>query len=481
MKNRKKTLISKLSYCIIIITVQSGVICPPDNDQSEETMSKVYTFRGGTHVTEYKNTRGLQIEKLPSPERVEIPLAQHIGVHCKPVVSVGDHVYKGQLIGDAETGLTCLVHASISGTVSEIKVRHNAQAQPVETVVIAGDGKEEPDPSIRPFGKKLSQTSPEEIVEVVRRAGISGMGGAMFPTHAKIKSSIGKVDRLIINCAECEPFITANHRLMLERPTDSINGAKVLLRALGLSLAELCVEDNKIDAINRLLEKTAGSPFIKVRVMKTKYPQGDERQLVYALTGREIPAGKLPADAGCVVFNAETCAVIFRAFATGMPLVERCITVDGDCVREPKNLLVPLGTPYRALIEYCGGLVREPYKIINGGPMMGAARWEFDAPVTKGTSAVLVFSESFAGIKDNSACIRCGRCVKNCPMHLMPVYLAHYAMARRYDDAAKMGVMSCVECGTCSYNCPGNVQIVQYIRVAKSALKAKINQIKEDK
>ena len=444
-------------------------------------MRRIYTFKGGTHVTEYKNTRTCQIEKLPLPDRVEIPLAQHIGVQCKPLVKVGDHVYKGQLIGDAETGLTCLVHASISGTVSEIKTRRNAQAMPVETIVITGDGKDELDPSIKPFDKKLSQTSPEEIVEVVRLAGISGMGGAMFPTHAKIKSSIGKVDKLIINCAECEPFITANHRLMLERPADIINGAKILMRALGLDRADLCVEDNKIDAINKLSEKIGESPFVRVRVMKTKYPQGDERQLVYALTGREIPAGKLPSDVGCVVFNAETCAVIFRAFAFGMPLIERCITVDGDCIKNPKNLLVPLGTPYRTLVEYCGGIVKEPYKIINGGPMMGAARWEFDSPATKGTSAVLVFSKQFAGLPDNSACIRCGRCVKNCPMHLMPIYLAQYAMARRYDDAARIGVMSCVECGTCSYNCPGNVQIVQYIRVAKSAIKAKINQVREEK
>ena len=433
----------------------------------------VYTFRGGTHVEEYKNTRGKKIEKLPLPEVVEIPLAQHIGVVCRPVVKAGDHVYRGQLIGEASSGLYCLVHSSVSGTVSEIKVRHNAQAQPVETVVIKSDGLQELDPGIHPHDRKLSETSPDEIVEIIRKAGISGMGGAMFPTHAKIKSSMGRVNRLIVNCAECEPFITANHRLMLERPQDIVNGAKILLRALGLTLAELAVEDNKADAINRLLEVIGKSSFIKVRVMQTKYPQGDERQLIYALTGREVPAGKLPVDVGCVVFNAETCAVIYRAFAYGLPLIERCITVDGDCIAEPKNLLVPLGASYRSLIECCGGLVKKPYKIINGGPMMGAARWEIDAPVTKGTSAVLVFSEDFAKQSDYSACIRCGRCVKTCPMHLMPVYLAQYAMSRRYDDAEKMGVMSCVECGTCSYNCPGNVQIVQYIRVAKGAIKAR--------
>ncbi len=436
--------------------------------------SKVYTFNGGTEVAEYKNTRSKKIEIIDPPDRVEIPMAQHIGVQCRPVVSVGDHVFRGQLIGDAE-GLTCLVHASVSGTVSEIKVRNNAQAQPVQTIVIQSDGKMELDPSIRPHEKKLSETSPDEIIEKIRLAGISGMGGAMFPTHAKIRSSIGKVDRLIVNCAECEPFITVNHRLMLERPEDIVNGTKILMRALGLSRADLCVEDNKADAINRLISVVGNSDFIKIRVMKTKYPQGDERQLIFALTGREVPSGKLPADVGCVVFNAETCAVIYRAFVYGLPLIERCVTVDGDCVREPKNLLVPLGTTYRTLIEHCGGLKKTPFKIINGGPMMGAARWEMDTPVTKGTSAVLVFSEKFARMRDVSACIRCGRCVKNCPMHLMPIYLAQYAMSKRYAEAEKFGVMNCVECGTCSYNCPGNVQIVQYIRVAKGALRAAKN------
>lgn len=436
-------------------------------------MANLYTFKGGTHVAEHKNTRGRAIEKLPPPARVEIPLVQHIGVQCKPVVKVGDTVCKGQLIGDAE-GLTCLVHSSVSGKVVEIRIRNNAQAQPIPTIVIENDGLDTLDPSIKPHPKKLTDTSPEEIVEIVRRAGISGMGGAMFPTHAKIAGAIGKVRRLIINCAECEPFITANHRLMLERPAEIINGAKILLRALSVPYADIVVEDNKLDAIRCLEDEIGDNPLLRVRVAKTKYPQGDERQLIFALTGRQVPAGKLPVDVGCIVFNAETCAVIFRAFAYGMPLVERCITVDGDCIKEPKNLLVPLGTSYSTLIENCGGLVREPYKIVNGGPMMGAAGWDIDAPVTKGTSAVLVFSKEFAERRDYSACIRCGRCVKNCPMHLMPLYLAQYSKAKRYDEAARLNVMSCVECGTCSYNCPGNVEIVQYIRVAKGALRAQI-------
>ena len=432
-----------------------------------------YTFKGGTRVREYKNTRALAVVDLPAPPVVEIPLSQHIGVPCTPTVAVGDRVLRGQLIGEVPAGLGCPVHSSVSGTVKAISSRVGVQGRPVPTIIIENDGEGTLSPEVVPFSKRLGDTSPEEIVDVIRRAGISGMGGATFPTWAKLSGAIGKVNRLIINCAECEPFITVNHRLMLEHPEELVGGAKILLRALGLPSGDIAIEDNKLNAADRVAAEIGESPLLNVRLMRTEYPQGDERQLIFALTGREVPEGKLPADVGCVVFNAETCSAIYRAFAEGMPLIERCVTVDGDCVREPKNLRVPLGTPVRSLIEFCGGLVRTPFKLINGGPMMGAATWDFDAPVTKGTSAILVFSEKFAAMKDDFACIRCGRCVKNCPMHLMPVYLAQYAMAGNYDETAKLHVMSCVECGTCSYNCPGNVPIVQYIRVAKGAVRSK--------
>lgn len=432
-----------------------------------------YTFKGGTRVREYKNTRALAVVDLPAPPVVEIPLSQHIGVPCTPTVAVGDRVLRGQLIGEVPAGLGCPVHSSVSGTVKAISSRVGVQGRPMPTVIIENDGEGTLSPDVVPFSKRLGDTSPEEIVDVIRRAGISGMGGATFPTWAKLSGAIGKVNRLIINCAECEPFITVNHRLMLEHPEELVGGAKILLRALGLPSGDIAIEDNKLNAADRVAAEIGESPLLNIKLMRTKYPQGDERQLIFALTGREVPEGKLPADVGCVVFNAETCSAIYRAFAEGMPLIERCVTVDGDCVREPKNLRVPLGTPVRSLIEFCGGLVRTPFKLINGGPMMGAATWDFDAPVTKGTSAILVFSEEFAAMKDDFACIRCGRCVKNCPMHLMPVYLAQYAMAGNYDETAKLHVMSCVECGTCSYNCPGNVPIVQYIRVAKGAVRSK--------
>ena len=433
-----------------------------------------YTFKGGSHVTEYKNTQNSPIQKMEAPAEISIPMSQHIGAHCKPTVKVGDRVLRGQVIGEVSGGLGCPVHSSVSGTVKAITSYNNAQAQPVQTVVIENDGQYELSPDIKPCEKKLTETTSEEIIEAVRKAGISGMGGATFPTYAKIQSAIGKVDNLIINCAECEPFITANHRLMLERPAEIINGTKILLKAFGLREADIALEDNKLDAVDKLEEKIGSSKMINVRIMRTKYPQGDERQLVYALTGKEIPQGKLPADVGCVIFNAETCAAVYRAFAYGMPLIERIVTVAGDCVVTPKNVLVPIGTSYKDLIAFCGGMKKEPKKIISGGPMMGLAQWDINSPVIKGTSALLVFSEAMCPEeKGDYACIRCGRCVKNCPIHLMPNYLAQFAQRGRNEDAEKYDVMSCVECGTCTYNCPGHVPIVQYIRVAKGALRAK--------
>lgn len=433
-----------------------------------------YTFKGGTHVAEHKHTRNLPIEKMPAPAELHIPMSQHIGVHCTPTVNVGDRVLRGQVIGEVENGLGCPVHSSVSGKVKAITSYNDANAQPIKTVVIENDGAYELHPDIKPLEKKLTETTTEEIIEVVRRSGISGMGGASFPAYAKISSAIGKVNKLIINCAECEPFITANHRLMLERPAEIINGTKILLKAFGLREADIAVEDNKLDAADRLEEKIGDSKMIRVKIMKTKYPQGDERQLVYALTGKEIPTGKLPSDVGCVIFNAETCAAIYRAFAMGLPLIERIVTVSGDCVMTPKNVLVPIGTTYKDLIDFCGGLKKQPKKIISGGPMMGFAQWDINSPVVKGTSAILAFSEDMCHEeKTDYSCIRCGRCVKNCPMRLMPNYLAQFSRKGRHEDAESYDVMSCVECGTCSYNCPAGVPIVQYIRVSKGALKAK--------
>ena len=441
-----------------------------------------YTFKGGAHVAEHKNTRGCSIEKMPAPAKVYIPMSQHIGAHCQPIVAVGDTVTYGQMIGVVESGLGCPVHSSVSGKVVAIDPIKNAHGVAIETVIIESDGLYTLCEDIKPWPKPLEETTAEEIVEMTRAAGISGMGGATFPTYAKLAGAVGKVDTLIINCAECEPFITANHRLMLERPEEVVYGANILRHALGLASGILAVEDNKPDAIEALRNTIAqtGMPF-EVAVLKTKYPQGDERQIMYALLGKELPAGKLPADIGCVIFNAETSAAVAVAFYDGTPLVKRIVTMDGDCLRTPKNLLVHIGTSYMDLIRACGGLVKVPKKIVNGGPMMGFAQWDVNGAVTKGTSAILVFSEEFDEKHSHpqEACIRCGRCVKNCPMHLMPNYLALYTAKQMYAEADKLNVMSCVECGTCSYNCPGNIHIVQHIRVAKGVIRAEKQRAKE--
>lgn len=431
-----------------------------------------YTFRGGLRLEEYKHTRGKRIETLPPPPSVSIPLQQHIGAPCRPTVAVGDRVLVGQVIGDVGAGLYCPVHASISGTVTAIEDRFAPMGAKITNVVVENDFADEAAPTVKPFEKPLTDTSPEEIIAVIRNAGISGMGGATFPTYAKIESAIGRAERIIVNCAECEPFICANHRLLLENPASVINGVKILLKAIGVREAILAVEDNKLDAVNKLESLVAGSKMISVRVLKTKYPQGDERQLIYALTGRELPAGKLPADVGCVIFNAETCASVFNAFAHGMPLIRRVVTVDGDCVAEPKNILAPLGASYADLIAFCGGLRRTPVRMVSGGPMMGRAVWDPATAVTKGTSAILVLSDRYepkTGLPP--VCIRCGRCVRNCPMRLMPNYIAQFSRAGEYDRAEAFGAMACVECGTCSYNCPGRLELTQDIRVAKNEIK----------
>ena len=432
-----------------------------------------YSFKGGVHLAESKNTATSQIKHMPAPEEVSIPLSQHIGAHCAPTVKVGDKVAKGQVIGDVTAGLGCPVHASISGTVKAIEDKYNAMGVKVAHVVIENDGENAISPDVRPYDKTLEELTFDDVVDVVRSAGISGMGGATFPTYAKIQSARGKVDTLIVNCAECEPYITANHRLLLESPEAVIGGMKLMLKVFGIPHGDLAVEDNKRDAIKVAQGMTEETDLINVRVLKTKYPQGDERQLIYALTGRQIPAGGLPADVKCIVFNAETVASIYKAFTTGMPLVERVVTVDGDCVNTPSNVMVPIGTSYRDLVEFCGGFKCDPNKVISGGPMMGAAQWDLDAPVTKGTSALLLFSEPHPPKYEQPvACIHCGRCVSVCQMHLMPNYISMFSRAGKFDLCEKYNVMSCVECGACSYICPAGVQITADNRVAK----AKINE-----
>ncbi len=430
-----------------------------------------FTFRGGVHMHEYKITASEPIQKLPSPQKISIALSQHIGAPCTPTVKVGDQVFKGQIVGVVEKGLGCPVHSSVSGKVTAIDAVLTPQGRKVGQIIIESDGEDTLDPSIKPFVTAPDQITPEECIEAVRLAGISGMGGATFPTYAKISSALGKVNTIIINSAECEPFITANHRLMLESPKEIIGGLKLLMRVFGLDKGLIAVEDNKMDAVKVLRDTLGSDKSVEITVMKTKYPQGDERQLIYALTGKELKAGKLPADLGCVIFNSETCYNVYRAVTEGMPLIERVVTVSGDCINKPKNILAPIGTPISDLIDFCEGFKTQPEKIITGGPMMGFAQWDIGTPVTKGTNAVLALSKTFNKVTSLPySCLHCGKCVTVCPMHLMPLYLAQFSANEDKDMCEKFNVMSCVECGSCAYTCPGQVPLVQLIRKMKNRI-----------
>ena len=425
-------------------------------------------------MNEYKITASKAIEKLPVPETVVVPLSQHIGAPCTPTVKIGDTVDKGQIIGIVEKGLGCPVHASVSGRILKIETVITPSGRRVDQIVIENDGEERLCPDIKHNGKTINDITPEECIEAVRLAGVSGMGGATFPTYAKISSALGKVDKIIINSAECEPFITANHRLMLEEPQKIIDGLKLLMHVFGLDKGIIAVEDNKMDAVEALKKALGSDTSVEISVLKTKYPQGDERQIIYALTGVELKSGKLPADVGCVIFNAETCYNVSRAVFEGMPLIERIVTVSGNCVKEPKNILAPIGTAVSELIDFCGGFTEQPEKIVLGGPMMGFAQWDISVPVTKGTNAVLALSESFNKKPSTPyACLHCGKCVSVCPMHLMPLYLAQHSQKRDFDACEKYNALSCVECGSCAYVCPGSVPLVQLIRLAKGTINDK--------
>lgn len=432
------------------------------------------TFKGGIHVPDEKNTKNCPITEFLHPKTVSIPMQQHIGAPATPLVKKGDYVSVGQIIGRFDSGLSCPVHASVSGTVKDIEMRNSYTGYgKTAYVVIENDFQNTLCDSVKPYSGKLSEATPEEIIEIVKEAGISGMGGAAFPTYAKISSAIGKAKDIIINCAECEPYITANHRLMLEEPERIIGGAEILLKALSLDKVIFAIEDNKKDAAESLINAISGDNRFAVALLKTKYPQGDERQLIYALKGIELPAGKLPADVGCVIFNAETCASVHTAFTTGMPLIKRIVTVDGDAINEPKNIRVPVGTSYEDVFEFCGGIKENISRIISGGPMMGASQWDYNSVIMKNTSAILVLSdEKDRTVLENAACIHCGKCVAVCPMHLMPNYLAAFSKADNDEMCEKFNLLSCVECGCCTYTCPARVPIVQHIRNKKSQLLA---------
>jgi electron transport complex protein RnfC len=431
-----------------------------------------FSFFGGIHPKENKHYAELrQVQDFPAPDVVVIPMSQHIGAPCLPLVKKGDRVTMGQKIGDNQ-GLCVPVHASVSGTVKAVEMRAHTNGTMVQSVVIENDHLNELCPDVKPrTQEEVDKLTPEELMSIIREGGVVGMGGATFPTHVKLSSGIGKVDTIIVNAGECEPYIVADDRLCQEYPDQLISGLKIIMKVLGLNSAHIGIEDNKPAAAAALKRAIMPGDGITVDVLPAKYPQGAEKQLIYAVTKREVPSGGLPAAVGCAVFNAATCKAIHDAVYEGMPLIRRIVTVSGDIVLEPKNLMVPVGTTFNALMEEVG-VSENPYKVLSGGPMMGAAQYDLNVPVIKGSNAVTILGPCNSYNVEQAHCIRCGRCIDACPMHLMPVLMYKALYSGSVEEMNSVHMMDCIECGCCAYTCPASVPLVLAFRSGKHIIRS---------
>ena len=428
-----------------------------------------FSFFGGVHPNENK---WYACEKetvvFPEPDMVVIPMSQHIGAPCKPLVKKGDLVTVGQKIGDNQ-GLCVPVHASVSGKVKAVENRPHTNGSNVMSVVIENDHKSTLCEDIKPrTQEEVDALTKEELIGIIREAGIVGMGGATFPTHVKLNGQ--GVNTVIVNAGECEPYITSDDRICREQPDKVIGGLKLVMKIFGLTEGYIGIEDNKPEAAKALNMRLCKEDGITVDVLPAKYPQGAEKQLIYAVTGREVPSGALPAAVGCAVFNAATVKAIYDAVYDGMPLIKRIVTVSGDVLMSPKNLLVPIGTSFDALIEACG-FKEAPYKVLSGGPMMGAAQYDLSVPTIKGVNAVTVLGKANKFDVKDARCLRCGKCIDACPMKLMPVLMYKAMQSGDIQEMKDNNIMDCIECGSCTYTCPAGVHLVQGFRVAKQVIR----------
>lgn len=424
-------------------------------------------FFGGVHP---KGEKELSRDAAPVPIRpktVTIFLSQHIGAPCRPLVRVGDRVTLGQRLGDGE-GLCAPVHASVSGTVVAVEPRPHPGGTDMPAVVLENDGKDTLCPTIQKRERPLT-LPPDELIAIIREAGITGMGGAGFPTGAKLASAVGKVDTVLVNGAECEPYITADDRLMRQTPERVLGGLRVICRILQPKRAVVGIERNKPEAIAAM--RAAAGSEAEVLALRVRYPQGAEKQLIQAATGRQVPPGGLPAAVGCAVFNAATCAAIYDAVYDGMPLVRRIVTVTGRALARPSNLLAPIGTPFSELVEACGGFREPPERIFVGGPMMGIAQHTLDAATIKGNNALTCFAASERRRRAAAHCIRCGKCIDVCPMHLTPVFLFRAQQRGSIEALERGNVLDCIECGSCAYICPAGLELVQSFHTAKKIIR----------
>lgn len=429
------------------------------------------TFKiGGVHPPENKLSAGEAIVTLPLPEQVIIPLSQHIGAPAVPTVKKGDHVKAGQVIGQAAGFISANIHSSVSGTVVNIEAVTDASGYPRPSVIIQVEGDEWEESILQEAEKKQpSDYTKEEIIKAINAAGIVGMGGATFPTQVKLSPPPGnKAEVLIVNGVECEPYLTADHRLMLEHGEELMTGIQLIKRALGVERAVIGIENNKPDAIAHLKQLAAGIPGVEVCPLKVKYPQGGEKQLIKAVTGKSVPSGGLPIAVGAVVQNVGTVYAVYEAVMKHKPLVERVVTVTGKSVKKPGNYLCRIGTPIARLIEAAGGMPEDTGKVISGGPMMGKAVTSTDIAVTKGTSGVLLMPESESQRLPYRNCIRCGKCVDVCPMGLEPYHLMLLAGENMLEALEEEHVMDCIECGSCMYTCPAHRPLLDLIRLGKN-------------
>jgi len=423
-----------------------------------------HLFFGGIHP-KYNKEMSTKITEFRTitPKQVIIPLQQHIGAPCQPLVKVGDTVLRGQKIGDGE-GLCVPVHASVSGKVVAIESRPHPSLGQAMAVVIENDFRDK-----EQLGK--IPTTREEILHTIREAGIVGMGGAAFPGNVKALSAMGKVDTLIANACECEPYITADDSLLRTEPDHVLEGMMILKEVLEPSRIVLAVEDNKAVAIEKRRSLSSQFPEIEIAVLPTRYPQGAEKQLIQALTGREVQPGQLPVSVGCAVFNVSTFAAIYRAVRLGYSLNQRIVTISGEAISEPQNFIVRIGTPFRDLVEAAGGLHDRTERVISGGPMMGIAQSDLSVPVVKATNSILCLLKDENGAAENPVCLRCGKCVGVCPMRLQPLYLYRFTNAQRVEELSRLNVLDCIECGCCSFTCPGKLPLTETFRKAKKLVR----------
>lgn len=433
---------------------------------------RIFPKRSGADVPHRKHTAEMATVHMPLPGKVIIPMQQHLGAPCLPLVKTGDRVFVGQKIGDSDQLISAPIHSSVSGTVTRVGPVALPFQNGVTAVTIEPDGQQTPDPGIGP----VEVNTREELIGAARDCGLVGLGGAGFPTHVKLNPPKGsEIDTLIINGAECEPYITADYREIMENSWDILSGVYTVSQMLGIKRTIIAIEDNKPDAI-KILSDIANSSAdtgdrVTIQVLKSRYPQGAEKVLIAETTGREVPRGKLPSDVGVVVMNVTSIAFLARYLKTGMPLISKRITVDGGAVARPQNLEVAIGTPVEEILAFCGADMEQTAQVLMGGPMMGLALVDGQIPLLKQNNALLALTRKEALPGEPTACIRCGKCVEACPMRLMPTSIVREFKAGNVEGLDRLSVMTCMECGTCSYVCPAHIPLVQNIKLAKGLVK----------